>query len=75
MCMCFIYYAILCVPINTPFLLLPTEDTSPEHVTVNKTLQEEFFQKIFLQLESINRFFRMEESRLIFGFTEIQEQV
>lgn len=55
--------------------LHPLEESSPVDIAVDEALQEEFFQKIFSQLESIHRFYRMEESKLVFALSEIQEQV
>ena len=44
-------------------------------IAVDEALQENFFERIFSQLDSINRFYRMEESKLVFALSEIQEQV
>ena len=44
-------------------------------VEVDETLQEEFFRNVASQLQSIDQFFKKEESLLQFSLSELEDQV
>ena len=44
-------------------------------VEVDTTLQEEFFDKVDSQIQSITQFFKKEESGLQFSLSELEDQV
>lgn len=57
-------------------LIPPLEETDVDvAVVVDERLQDEFFKKISNQLQSINQFFKKEESRLEFSLSELEDQV
>ena len=58
--------------------LPPSEE--PEYMEegadeVDETLQEEFFRNVASQLQSIDQFFKKEESLLQFSLSELEDQV
>ena len=59
-------------------LLPPSEEPQYlEEVTVevDETLQDEFFRNVASQLQSIDQFFKKEESLLQFSLSELEDQV
>lgn len=58
-------------------ILIPPLEEGDEDVTVvvDEILQDEFFKTISNQLQSIDQFFKKEESRLEFSLSELEDQV